>query len=255
MRRALHLGLEIGFPLLLLAGYGAWAAGAESFYFPALGDIAASFAELTLSEQMVDDVVPSLRRLGLGYLLSVVLGVAGGLVLGSFKLVQEAFQPIVQFLRALPSPVLIPFAIILLGIGDTMKVFLIVLGAVWPILLNTTDGVRSVDRAMIDMARAYNVGPWARTWRIVVPAALPRVLAGMRTSIAIAIVLMVISEMYTSRDGLGMFVLQAQRTFSISDMWAGILLLGIIGYVGNFVFVRSERSLLHWHRGAKGHAR
>jgi ABC-type nitrate/sulfonate/bicarbonate transport system permease component len=251
--RRVALGtLEMAVPLGLLALYAAWAARAGSFYFPALAGIGERFVDLWLFDRIPSDVVPSLRRLGAGYGLSVVLGVTVGLALGTVRVARQAVQPAVQFLRALPSPALIPFGILVLGIGDAMKIFIIVLGAVWPILLNTIDGVRGVDRAMIDMARAYDVGPWGRLVRIVVPAALPRIVAGMRTSLSIAIILMVISEMVASRDGIGYFVLEAQRRFAISDMWAGIVLLGVIGYVANFLFVRAERGVLHWHRASRG---
>jgi ABC-type nitrate/sulfonate/bicarbonate transport system permease component len=181
-----------------------------------------------------------------------VAGVVVGLFLGLVRIVREATQPFIEFLRALPSVALIPFGILAFGVGDTYKIFIIVLGTVWPVLLNTIDGVQSVDRGLLDMARAYNIGPRARLFRIVLPSASPRIVAGMRTSMSIAIILMVVSEMVASRNGIGYFVLEAQRRFAISDMWAGIVLLGIIGYVANFLFVRAERSVLRWHRESKG---
>lgn len=254
-RRAALLALEIAVPVLLLVGYAAWATARGSFYFPPLGVIGERFVDLWMFDRVPEDLVPSLRRLSLGYTLSVVLGVTIGLVLGTFPLLRQAVQPVAEFLRALPAVALIPFGMLVFGIGDTMKVFIIVLGAVWPILLNTIDGVRGVDAGMLEMARAYSIGPWGRMRDIVIPAALPRVVAGMRTSVSIAIILMVVSEMVASRNGVGYFVLESQRRFAISDMWAGILLLGIIGYVTNFVFVRVERGLLHWHRASRGLSR
>lgn len=254
-RRAALLALEIAVPVLLLVGYAAWATARGSFYFPTLGVIGERFVDLWMFDRVPEDLVPSMRRLSLGYALSVVLGVTIGLVLGTFPLLRQAVQPVAEFLRALPAVALIPFGMLVFGIGDTMKVFIIVLGAVWPILLNTIDGVRGVDAGMLEMARAYSIGPWGRMRDIVIPAALPRVVAGMRTSVSIAIILMVVSEMVASRNGVGYFVLESQRRFAISDMWAGILLLGIIGYTTNFVFVRVERGLLHWHRASKGLSR
>ncbi|MPZ60299.1 MAG: ABC transporter permease subunit [Propionibacteriales bacterium] len=254
-RRGLLLALEIAVPLILLAMYAAWAGAKESFYFPPLDGIGERFVELWLSDRFVQDALPSLRRLAIGYVLLVVLGVSIGLVLGAFRLVQQAVQPFAEFLRALPAVALIPFGMLVFGVGDTMKIFIIVIGAIWPVLLNTIDGVRGVDPEMLEMARAYNVGRWGRIREIVVPAALPRVVTGMRTSLSIAIILMVVSEMVASRNGLGYFVLESQRRFAISDMWAGIVLLGIIGYVANFLFVRAERSVLRWHRESKGPAR
>lgn len=255
IRRAALVALEIAVPVILLAGYAGWAAQRDSFYFPPLGTVAERFVDLWLHDRLPQDLLASLRRLAVGYGLCVLLGVGIGLLLGAIRLAQQAVQPFAEFLRALPAVALIPFGILVFGLDDAMKVFIIVAGAVWPILLNTIDGVRGVDRGMLEMARAYSVGRWGRIREIVIPAALPRVVTGMRTSLSIAIILMVVSEMVASRDGVGYFVLQSQRRFAISDMWSGILLLGIVGYVANLLFVQAERRLLRWHRESKGPAR
>lgn len=255
-RRALLLALEIAVPVFLLTAYAVWSAAAESFYFPPLGEIAERFGELWFSERLSDDLLPSLRRLAIGYLLCIVVGVGAGLVLGAFRLAQQAVQPFAEFLRALPAVALIPFGILVFGArGDSMKVFIILIGAVWPILLNTIDGVRGVDRGMLEMARAYSVGRWGRIRDVVIPAALPRMVAGMRTSLSIAIILMVVGEMVASSNGVGYFVLESQRRFAIADMWAGIVVLGIIGYLANLLFVQTERRILRWHRESKGLSR
>lgn len=254
-RRGMLLALEVAVPVALLAGYAGWAAAGDSFYFPPLGEIGERFADLWRSDRLTDDLLPSLRRLAVGYLLCVLLGVGAGLVLGAFRLVQQAVQPFAEFLRALPAVALIPFGLLVFGPGDQMRIFIIVVGAVWPILLNTIDGVRGVDRGMLEMARAYRVGRWGRIRDVVLPATLPRVVTGMRTSLSIAIILMVVGEMVGSSDGVGYFVLESQRRFAISDMWAGILLLGLLGYLANFLFVQAERRVLRWHRESKGLAR
>jgi ABC-type nitrate/sulfonate/bicarbonate transport system permease component len=251
-RRALLVTLEVAVPALLLAGYALWASARGSYYFPPPGVITDQLIDLVASDGLHEHLLPSLRRLLLGYGLSVVLGVGLGLLLGTARLIRLAVQPVAEFLRSLPAVALIPFGMLVFGTGDAQKVFIIVLGAVWPILLNTIDGVRGTEPGMLEMARAYGIGPWARMRGIVIPAALPRVVAGMRTSVSIAIILMVVSEMVASRNGIGYLVLQSQRTFATSDMWAGIVLLGVIGYVANAGFVWTERRLLRWHRAARG---
>ncbi|UED87995.1 ABC transporter permease [Streptomyces profundus] len=251
-RRVLGFLLELALPAVLLVGYGLWAAQAQSFYFPPLGEIAQYFRELWLFERVGSDLVPSLLRVSAGYLASVVIGVTLGLALGMFRTLRTAAEPVVEFLRALPAPALIPFSLLLFGSGDSSKIFVIVLGAVWPILLNTIDGVRGVDAQQLDMARAYHIPLGARVLRIILPGAAPRIFAGMRTSLAIAIILMVVSEMVASSEGLGYFVLEQQRSFAIPEMWTGIILLGLLGYVLNWLFQRVERRALAWHFGLKG---
>ncbi|TDC65078.1 ABC transporter permease [Streptomyces hainanensis] len=251
-RRVLGLLLELALPAALLVGYGLWTAQAQSFYFPPLGEILQYFRDLWLFDRVGSDLLPSLLRMSAGYLASVVLGVALGLALGMSRMLRTAAEPVVEFLRALPAPALIPFSLLLFGSGDSSKIFVIVLGAVWPILLNTIDGVRGVDGQQLDMARAYHIPLGARVLRIILPGAAPRIFAGMRTSLAIAIILMVVSEMVASSNGLGYFVLEQQRSFAIPEMWTGIILLGVLGYVLNWLFQRLERRVLAWHFGLKG---
>jgi ABC-type nitrate/sulfonate/bicarbonate transport system permease component len=139
-------------------------------------------------------------------------------------------------------------------VGNSMKVFIIAFVCVWPILLNTIDGVRGIDPTLADTTRVYGVPSGDRVWRVMLPAASPQIFAGMRTSLSLALILMVISEMVASTNGIGYFVLQSQRTFAIPEMWSGILLLGILGYVLNGIFALIERRVLRWHRGARASA-
>jgi ABC-type nitrate/sulfonate/bicarbonate transport system permease component len=124
----------------------------------------------------------------------------------------------------------------------------------WPVLLNTIDGVTGIDPTLRETARVYGVGGRDRLRRIVLPAASPQIFAGMRTSLSLALILMVISEMVASTNGIGFFVLQSQRSFAIPEMWSGILLLGLLGYALNLIFVVVERRVLAWHRGARASA-
>ena len=250
--RARAFSLQFVLPVLVLAAYGIWSAGADDFYFPTLGTIATQFADTWLFERFRSDLVPSLLRFGAGYLLAVVAGVVVGIALGLSRTAQLAAEPIVEFLRALPAPALIPFALLLFGTGDSSKVFIIALGTVWPILLNTLDGVRGLESQQLDMARSYQIPFSARLLHIIIPAASPRIFAGMRTSLGIGIILMVVSEMVASTNGLGYFILDAQRGFAIPEMWTGIVLIGIIGYLLNWLFLRIEGRVLRWHRGSKG---
>lgn len=251
-RRAGLLLLELAVPVSILVVFGLWSARAGNFFFPPLTEIFRVFADTWVFDRVGSDLVPSLLRLLAGYGLSVVLGVGLGTLLGLSRTARTAADPVIQFLRALPAPAVIPFALLVFGTGDDAKVFVIILGTTWPILLNTVDGVRGVEQEQLDMARSYQIPAMARLRHIVLPAASPRIFAGMRTSLAIAIVLMVVSEMVASRNGIGYFTLQSQRSFAIPEMWSGIVLLGVLGFALNWVFLRIEGRVLFWHRGAKG---
>jgi ABC-type nitrate/sulfonate/bicarbonate transport system permease component len=253
-RRWLATGLEVAVPLLALGLWALLSAGSDTYYFPPLTEIFQAFADTWLFEQIGTDAVPSLLRMGAGYSIACVLGIALGLYLGIHPRARRAAAPIVEFLRAIPPPALLPFAILVIGVGDSMKIFIIAFVCLWPVLLNTIDGVAGVDLTLRETARAYRIRTSDRLRRILLPAAAPQIFAGMRTSVSLALILMVISEMVASTNGIGYFVLQQQRSFAITEMWSGILLLGILGYLLNAIFTLVERRVLRWHRGARASA-
>ncbi|GAA1211966.1 ABC transporter permease [Pseudonocardia alaniniphila] len=252
--RVTDWALALLLPVLLLVAYDAWARTAGDFFFPPLSEIGATFADEWLFTRIPTDLLPSLGRMLAGFALAVGGGVALGALLGFSRMLSTALDPVLQFLRALPPPALIPVSLLVFGAGDSAKVFLIALGAVWPVLLNTVDGVRGVDRTALDMARSYRVPAHARLTRLVLPAALPRIFAGARTALGIAIILMVVSELIGADNGVGYVVQLAQRGFDIPEMWAGTLLLGLLGFGANALFVAFEKHVLHWHIATTGRA-
>src|SRR4051794_5707302 len=253
-RRGTGTALEIAVPLALLALWAVLSAGSDTYYFPPLTDILSTFKDTWLFKRVGSDVLPSLERMFAGFFIAGALGIVGGLLLGLSRRARRAAAPIVEFLRAIPPPALLPFAILVVGVGASMKIFVIAFVCVWPILLNTIDGVIGVDPTLRETTRSYGIPGRDRLWRVMLPAASPQIFAGLRTAVSLALILMVISEMVASTNGIGYFVLQSQRTFAIPEMWSGILLLGILGYVLNGIFVLLEKRLLRWHRGARASA-
>ncbi len=252
--RVLGVGLEIAVPIALLAVWALTSANSTSFYFPPLLDIFRAFGDTWLFERVGTDVLPSLGRLFGGYVIAVAAAVVIGVALGSSRVLGRMVDPVVQFLRAIPPPVLIPAGILVLGVGSGMKVALIAFVCLWPVLLNTIDGVAGVDPALRETARSFQI-PWhERLFRVVLPSASPQIFAGARISLSLAVIMMVVSEMVASTNGIGYFVLQSQRTFAITQMWSGIFLLAILGYVLNVLFLLVERKALRWHRGARAGA-
>jgi ABC-type nitrate/sulfonate/bicarbonate transport system permease component len=252
--RLLAIALEVTVPIALLVIWAVWSENSGSYYYPPLTDILSAFRDTWLFSHVGSDVVPSLVRLGLGYAIASVVAVALGVVLALVPWLRRAADPIVQFLRAIPPPALLPFGILVMGVGNSMKVFIIAFVCIWPVLLNTMDGIGGIEPTLLETSRVYGISPRDRIFRVMLPAAGPQIFAGLRTSLSLSLILMVISEMVASTNGIGYFVLQSQRTFAITEMWSGILLLGILGYVLNFVFVLVERHVLRWHRGARASA-
>jgi ABC-type nitrate/sulfonate/bicarbonate transport system permease component len=250
-RRALLLSIQIASPVLVLAGWGVWSAGSTDLYFPPLTRILTVFRETWLFDRVGTDVVPSLSRMLAGFGLSIVIGVPLGILVGLVRGLRSALTPITEFVRAIPPPALIPFAIVVLGVGSGMKVFIIVMVGVFPILMHTIDGVRGVDPALLDSAKAYHIRRRDRLLRVVLPAAAPQIFAGTRVALSLSLILMVISEMVASTGGIGYFILESQRTFAIPEMWSGMVLLGTLGFLFNLAFGTIERRALRWHHGAR----
>jgi ABC-type nitrate/sulfonate/bicarbonate transport system permease component len=129
---------------------------------------------------------------------------------------------------------------------------MIAFGVVWPILINTADGVGSVEPLQRETGRAFRITPRDQLLRIILPSAAPKIFAGLRVSLSIAVILMVISELYAATDGVGYELIQAQRNFRTLDVWSAIVMLGLIGYTLNTVLAALEGVVLRWHRGAMG---
>jgi ABC-type nitrate/sulfonate/bicarbonate transport system permease component len=247
-----RLVLQAVVPVVLITVWWFTSAGSTSLFYPPLRDVIEALREQWLFDRVHSDLVPSLGRLGAGYGLAVVAGITAGLALGLWPWLRRATGAVTEFQRALPPPLLVPFALVVLQPGNDAKIAVIALGSVWPVLLNTVDGVRGVDAEALEMARAFGLSPGQRVRRVVLPAASPRILVGMRTALSIAIILMVISEMQASTNGLGFRVLDAQRSFDTAGMFAGIIVLGLVGVVLNGAFVAVERRAMRWYQGSRG---
>jgi ABC-type nitrate/sulfonate/bicarbonate transport system permease component len=246
------VGLRLSVLVGLIAVWQLLTSFSDSPFFPTFTEAATRLWDNWLTNPTVigGHLVPSMARLLTGWLAAVALGITIGTLMGLSSRLHDYLDPIAQFLRAIPPPALLPLFIVLLGIDDRMKVAMILFGVIWPIILNTIDGVRSVDSLHLDTARVFGVGRADVLFRVVLPSAGPKIFAGLRVSLSIAVILMVISEMVATINGIGFTLVQAQRTFRTLDVWAGILMLGIIGYGLNAVLTLVERRVLRWQQGA-----
>lgn len=248
---AVRTAQVLGLPALLLVGWWAFSSSQDSFYFPPPQRVATTFLEVWGGERLTADVLPSVTRLGIGYLLAVLLGIGLGVPIGSSARLRVVAEPVLEFFRAIPPPVLVPLIMLIVGIDSTMKVVVIISGCVWPVLLNTVEGVRAVDEVLSDTCRTYGVRGRSRLRRLVLRSASPQIMAGMRQALSIGVILMVISEMFASSSGLGFTIVQFQRGFAIAEMWSGIVLLGLLGFGLSMVFRVAERRVLSWYHGQR----
>lgn len=255
----LRVGARLGYmfllPVLIIALWWWNSAVSGSYYMPTPDRIAQAFATQWVSERFLVDVLPSVTRMLIGFGAAALLGIGVGIVLGLSARLRALTEPVLEFFRAIPPPVLVPLLMLLIGVGTPMQLAVIVSGCVWPILLNTIEGVRAVDPVLIDTCRCYGVR--GRRWltTLVLRSASPQMMAGLRQALSIAIILMVISEMFAASSGLGFAIVQFQRTFAIPEMWGGIVLLGLLGFTLSVLFGRVERHVLGWYNGVRAASR
>jgi ABC-type nitrate/sulfonate/bicarbonate transport system permease component len=233
----------------LLALMTAWeliahAGWVNPLLFPALSKILRSFYALIASGEIPGQIARSMARAGAGYFLAAAVCIPLGIAMGLFARVHRALEIVVETLRPIPPPVVIPVAMLFFGLGDGMKIFVIFFSCAWPILLNTIDGVRNIDRLLVDTARTFGLKRGKTIVRVVVPAAAPQILTGLRISLSITLILVVISEMVGSSDGIGYFILNAQRRLKIDQMYAGMIALALLGYFLNQAFFVCAKLLI-----------
>jgi ABC-type nitrate/sulfonate/bicarbonate transport system permease component len=239
-------------PAVLIALWWLLTAHSTSYFWPPLSTILKAFPDTWFGERITTDILPSVTRLAIGYLLAVVLGVAAGVAIGWSPVLRALTEPTLEFFRAIPPPVLVPVIALFAGYtGSLSKVITIVIGCVWPVLLNTVEGVRGVDEVLLDTARSYQLRRRSLLRHVVLRAASPQIAAGARQALSIAVILMVISELFGANHGLGASVVQFQRGFAIPQMWTGIIVLGLLGVVLSAIFRIVEYRTLAWYRGLR----
>lgn len=241
--------LRLWFPVTIIVVWWFASANSTSIYFPPLSEIVETLRKDWLGPAFLEHLLPSIQNFLTGFAAAVALGVLIGLILGMSARVRAVTDPFVQFFRSLPPPVMLPIGILIFGIGASMNIFIIIFGSIWATLLNTADGVVGVHSQVRDMAKSYRLGFWQRIRFVLLPAAGPQIAAGMRTSLQIAIILIVVSEMVGAVAGLGYYVIKSQQTFQIVETWAGTIVLGLLGYLASTIFVLIERRVLSWHSG------
>lgn len=246
-RSVLLVTLEIATPLVLLVVWWVTSYNSLSVFFPPLRFITEEFAEHWLGAGFVTDFLPSLSRMLSGYAIAVVVGTGLGMLIGLSHTARRLSGPLVSFLRSIPGAALLPPAVTLLGVGHGMKVAIIAFICIWPILLNTTDGIDERHPTEVSTAQVFKISGVKQFFWVTLPSASPRIFAGLRTSLALAVIMLVISEMIASTGGLGFFTLHAQRTFDVPAMWSGIIMIGLLGYVLTLLFGAVERSVLRWY--------
>ena len=209
----------------------------------------ASWLAWALSGELVVDAANSLYRVALGFAIGAGLALPLGLAMGASAAVHAWMNPVLQLLRPIPPIAYIPLAILWFGLGNPPALFLIAIGAFFPVLMNTIAGVRQVDGIYLRAARNLGAGGATMFLRVILPAAVPTILAGVRIGIGTAFIVVIVAEMIAVNSGLGFRILEAREYFWSDKIIAGMISIGLLGLAIDIGMNRLNKHLLRWHRG------
>lgn len=235
--------------VLVLVLLAAWEISARtavlpSTSWPRLSSTLVQAVVGTISGELLSPWLSTLGRMFAGYAIGSLLGVLAGLIAGYSSAVRRTFNPLVETIRPIPTPAVIPPLILLLGIDDGLKIFVISLAVFFPLYINTVGGVDSVPAALIQTGRTFRTGKVRTTFGILLPAALPSVISGLRIAIGLALVVTVVAEMTAGSAGLGYYLLQMQFAMRPEAMYAAVLYLSLTGYVLNMLLQKIQSHVL-----------
>jgi ABC-type nitrate/sulfonate/bicarbonate transport system permease component len=208
--------------------------------------IGTRLVEILSNGSFFGPLASTLYLLAVAYSASCALAIVAGLMMGRFTSFHNLFEPLVELLRPLPKPALLPPLILFLGLGDAMKITTVGLAVFFPVLINTIQGVKGVDPVLINTARTFGYNSFDTLRKIILPATLPLIMAGMRVSLSLGLILVITAEMLAGTGGLGFIILDMQRSFRVHHMYAWLIILAVVGYFLNYCFVLIERRVIHW---------
>ncbi|MBI3014941.1 MAG: ABC transporter permease [Candidatus Tectomicrobia bacterium] len=243
--------------LFVLAIVGVWEAASRTnlvdpSYLPPFTAVLRAFVADFTQGEILRQVLATMRSYVQGLSLALAVGIPCGVLMGAFPGFYAGGRTLLEFLRPIPSVAVIPIAILLLGIEFKMRTAVVFYGSLWPVLLNTLYGIYDVDPVYVDTARVFGRRRGNILRAVVLPAALPYIFTGVRIASAIALILAVTSEMVAGSSGLGFYVKTSEMSLRVGEMYGGILLTGILGYLLNVGFLSLEKVILGWHRGFQG---
>ncbi len=240
------VGLAVFVVLIVLWELGSRAGVISALVLPAPSEAFGAFLDLVNSGNLWKHLSASLSRLLIGFAAGASLGLIVGTAVGLFSLARAAITPLVSAIFPIPKIALLPLFIIWFGIGEGSKVATILFGSFFPTVIATYGGIDSVDRTLIRMGQSFGLGRWHIIWKIVLPAALPAILSGMRIAASISIILLVAAEMIGAEYGIGAYVLLAGNLMATDQLVAGVAMLSILGLTVNWLITRAEKHFLSW---------
>lgn len=240
-------GYVLVLALLCLWEFSARILMPDSRSWPPFSEVILQLIRGLAGGELIQVLGSSLFRMGSGFVIGSALGVLLGILMGLYRPLRYTLNTLVEVMRPIPAAAIIPPLIFILGIDDLLKVFVISLAVFFPVVVNTLSGTLNVEGTYLEVARTFGVGRLRTIRRVVLPAVLPYALAGMRVSLAIALITTVVAEMIAGSSGIGYYIVNMQYAMRPGDMYAAVIVLSLFGYALNQVFRTWERRMLHWN--------
>jgi ABC-type nitrate/sulfonate/bicarbonate transport system permease component len=246
--RSRDMLLNIASPLLLLSVWEVCARFGfiDTRFFPAPSSIFTTMMQMLRSGELVSHTVVSLERLAYGTVLGSIPALVLGIAMGLNRPIRAVFDPLIAATYPVPKSAILPLALLIFGLGEGSKVFMVAIGVFFPVAINTTTGVREINRIYLDVGQNFRANRWNTFWTIALPGALPVIMTGFKLGIGIGLVLIAVAEMVGAKSGLGYLIWSAWSTFAVEQMYVGLFVIALIGFLLTVALNELERVIIPW---------
>jgi len=218
----------------------------DTRFFPAPSSVFATLIEMLRSGDLLAHTAISLQRLAYGTIVGALPALILGIAMGLNRPIRALFDPLIAATYPVPKSAILPLALLIFGLGEGSKIFMVAIGVFFPMVINTTTGVLGISKIYLDVGRNYKASRWNTFWTIVLPGALPVIVTGLKLGIGIGLVLIAVAEMVGARSGLGYLIWSAWSTFAVEEMYVGLFAIAIIGFLITLGLNELERVIIPW---------
>jgi ABC-type nitrate/sulfonate/bicarbonate transport system permease component len=218
----------------------------DTRFFPAPSSIFAQLVDMLKSGELVSHTLVSLNRLFWGTLIGGIPALVLGVVMGLNRAVRAVFDPLSAATYPIPKSSILPLALLIFGLGEASKIFMVAVGVFFPVAINATTGVLGINQIYLDVGRNYKASRWNMFWTIALPGALPVIMTGFKLGIGIGLILIAVAEMIGAKSGLGYLIWSAWETFAVEQMYVGLFMIALIGFTLTVALNEIERVLIPW---------
>jgi ABC-type nitrate/sulfonate/bicarbonate transport system permease component len=245
------MGLLVPLALLAIWELAARLGWIDVRFFPAPSNVAKAMVSSMRSGELLVNTKATLQRLLLGFVLGGLPGLAVGILMGVYRPLRLIFDPLIAATYPIPKSAILPLILLIFGLGESSKVVMVAIGAFYPIAINTTSGVREISPIYFDVGRNFNASRWDIFRTVALPGALPFIMTGAKLGAGLGLILISIAEMMGAKTGLGYMIWSAWETFDVEQMYVGLFVVSLIGYLLTVLFNELERRVVPWKGASK----